>query len=229
LTFLVLAAFVENDVLISIVVSVVSCSGGCSGCGEEDLLVHCLDCKASFCSQCNITIHQPIKFKAHRRRAVEAREVVESLCHVHNEKLKIYCFSSSCQAPICILCTTIGTHKSHDFRPIQDVFVAEKQEFKVKLQQELALLSELEAVQREMAGDLDALSQKRVHAASVIRADYRDARKKLDEQEQQAVDALNAHVEERGAPLKAVLDGLHACSSGSVSKRNSKLLFASSL
>ena len=151
------------------------CIGGCSGCGEDTLLIHCIDCNSNFCSQCNITIHQPIKFKAHKRRTVVAKVVVESLCHVHNEKLKIYCFSSSCQKPICVLCTTIGSHKNHDFRSIQDVFVAEKQDFKNKLQEEAVLLSELEDIRKQKTNDFELLSQKQVYVASVIRTDYREA------------------------------------------------------
>ena len=204
-------------------------TGGCSGCGEQDLLVHCFDCKADFCSKCNITIHQPVKFKAHRRGAVEARELINNRCPIHREKLKVYCFSPSCCTPICVLCTTIGAHKTHDFRPIQDVFVAEKQEFKTKLQEEAGLLSELSTIYEQKSAAMDALNQSRSHVASTIRDDFREARCRLDFLEQAAIDGLNDYVNNRLEPLKSDVTRISECVKGSVSRRSSKLLFASSL
>lgn len=204
-------------------------AGGCSGCGEEGLLVHCYDCKANFCSICNITIHQPVKFKAHRRIAVMATEVVDTLCHVHAEKLKLYCFSESCRHPICILCSTIGTHKSHDHRPIHDVFVAEKEEFKAKLIEEASLIKTLGYVKQEKKRAVELIAYNMNACSDAIREDFLVAHRQLDELEQDAIDALNAHVKERVRPLKADITKISDCVAHSVSKKNSKLLFSSSL
>lgn len=107
--------------------------------------------------------------------------------------------------------------------------MAEKQEFKEKLQEEAGLLSELSAMHEQKRAAVDALNQSRVQAASAIEDDFREARRRLDILEQDALDALNVHVDKRLEPLKADVARISECVKGSVSRRSSKLLFASSL
>ncbi|XP_063069001.1 E3 ubiquitin-protein ligase TRIM35-like [Engraulis encrasicolus] len=60
------------------------------------------------------------------------QEGSEVLCHLHSEKLKLFCLED--KQPVCLVCRDSKTHSGHKFQPIDEAALDGKEELKTALQ-----------------------------------------------------------------------------------------------
>nr|XP_055035208.1 E3 ubiquitin-protein ligase TRIM39-like [Misgurnus anguillicaudatus] len=54
-----------------------------------------------------------------------------SVCHLHNEKLKLFCLDD--QQPVCLVCRDSRTHNNHKFCPVDEAVIDNKEKLKTAL------------------------------------------------------------------------------------------------
>ena len=94
----------------------------CDGCLEQKAICYCMECKKSFCPQCENQIHTIPAMKNHIRRPIEELAHLKKLCLHHNQCLSYFC--ASCDEAICQECQHLGPHntKYHTIISIQEAF-----------------------------------------------------------------------------------------------------------
>ena len=94
----------------------------CEGCLEQKAICYCVDCKKTFCQQCENQIHTIPAMRNHVRRPVEEMAHLKKLCLHHNQRLSYFC--SSCDECICQDCQQLGPHntKYHIIISIREAF-----------------------------------------------------------------------------------------------------------
>ena len=94
----------------------------CEGCQEQKAICYCIECKKSFCAQCDNQIHTIPAMKNHIRRPIQELSILKKLCLHHNQSLSYYCVS--CDEAICKECQQLGPHntKYHSIISIKEAF-----------------------------------------------------------------------------------------------------------
>ncbi|XP_018586702.2 zinc-binding protein A33-like [Scleropages formosus] len=85
-------------------------------------------------------------------RSQRAAAGSEVLCHLHNEKLKLFCLDD--QAPVCVVCQTSETHENHKLRPVQEAGKKYKEELRTTLnplQEKLEVFTKVKKTWEEIA------------------------------------------------------------------------------
>ncbi|KAI7796277.1 E3 ubiquitin-protein ligase TRIM39-like isoform X2 [Triplophysa rosa] len=83
----------------------------------------------------------------------ERSERSSSVCHLHNEKLKLFCLDD--QQPVCVVCQVSRTHNNHKFCPVDEAV----DENKEKLRSALKPLQEKLRIFEEFKQNLDKTAE----------------------------------------------------------------------
>ncbi|XP_029105018.1 zinc-binding protein A33-like [Scleropages formosus] len=113
----------------------------------------------------------------------------EVLCHLHKEKLKLFCLDD--QIPVCLICQTSKKHESHKFRPVQEVAREYKEDLRAKLKP-----------LQEKLHTFNVVKQTWGHAAEYIKSQTRDTERQIKEQFEQLHQFLKDEEEARIAELR---------------------------
>uniref|UniRef100_A0AAR2LD75 Tripartite motif-containing protein 35-like n=1 Tax=Pygocentrus nattereri TaxID=42514 RepID=A0AAR2LD75_PYGNA len=122
----------------------------------------------------------------------------EGLCVLHNEKLKLFCLDE--QQPVCVVCQTSKSHKSHDFCPVDEAVT----EFKDKLKSALEPLHENLRVLEEAKRDYDqtAAHIKAQHTERQIKEEFEKLHQFLRDEEAARIAALKEEEEQKSQMMR---------------------------
>eukprot|EP01080_Neovahlkampfia_damariscottae_P009973 gene9973-2292_t len=115
----------------------------CDACGEYECNIYCQICQEYQCKECAIQLHLPKKKKQHLDSFLSPlehqNENQQMHCTIHNEKLKLICFT--CDKLICFSCVIhgFGTHFNHE---TESIFEAQTEHFKENISKESFLLDQ---------------------------------------------------------------------------------------
>eukprot|EP00698_Gefionella_okellyi_P004223 TRINITY_DN13922_c0_g1_i1.p1 TRINITY_DN13922_c0_g1~~TRINITY_DN13922_c0_g1_i1.p1 ORF type:complete len:452 (+),score=89.76 TRINITY_DN13922_c0_g1_i1:75-1430(+) len=95
----------------------------CEICDSRQATLACLQCEGVLCETCSASSHRVGLFKRHQVSSISDTNKTR-FCKVHPaEKLTLYCVTD--KQVVCAHCMLVGSHVSHQCRPIRDAFVEE--------------------------------------------------------------------------------------------------------
>ncbi|KAM4741842.1 E3 ubiquitin-protein ligase TRIM35-like [Anableps anableps] len=135
----------------------------------------------------------------------------EDVCQLHSEKLKLFCLDH--QQPVCLICRDSKQHRSHVFRPINEV----AQDRREELRKSITPLQEKLKLFKQVREDLDLTAQ-HIHSQARltetrIRNRFRVLQQFLHDEEEARVAAVKEEEEQKSLKVKEkikVLDGVLA-------------------
>mmetsp|Transcript_9643 Transcript_9643/g.16683 ORF Transcript_9643/g.16683 Transcript_9643/m.16683 type:complete len:581 (-) Transcript_9643:172-1914(-) len=109
----------ENLVLRNVLQEIASGSRQCGCCSKSLAVKDCIECKASFCSDCLDSWHTGAAFRGHQTTAMGTCKMKKSkTCGKHGEEMKIFCMDD--QVLICSHCALFSAHKNHTCLPLSE-------------------------------------------------------------------------------------------------------------
>ncbi|XP_018586701.2 nuclear factor 7, brain-like [Scleropages formosus] len=129
-----------------------------------------------------------------QERSQGAAAGTDVLCHLHNEKLKLFCLDD--QVPVCLVCQTSETHKNHKLQPVQDIADEYKKELKDALnllQGKLEMFTEAKQICEEIA---DHIKIQEDHTESQIEAQLEKVHQFLKHVEESRITVLREEEKE---------------------------------
>ncbi|XP_062272385.1 nuclear factor 7, ovary-like [Scomber scombrus] len=130
----------------------------------------------------------------------------EPLCHLHSEKLKLFCLDH--QQPVCLVCQHSETHKKHRFTPINEAAKDHKEE----LQKSLKPVQEKVKAFKEMKGNCDQtvkhIKVQVRYTERQIKEQFKKLHKFLQEEEEARISALRKEEKQKSKVMTNKFEAL---------------------
>ncbi|KAF3704071.1 Nuclear factor 7, ovary [Channa argus] len=130
----------------------------------------------------------------------------EELCHLHCEKLKLFCLDH--EQPVCLICRDAKSHTDHRFRPISEAAQdnrGEVREILKPLQDKLKVLNEVNVKFSQTAEHIEVQYQ---HTERQIMEEFRRLHQFLQEEEEARIAALRKEEEQKSQVMTETLGAL---------------------
>uniref|UniRef100_A0A8D2ZQU7 Zinc-binding protein A33-like n=1 Tax=Scophthalmus maximus TaxID=52904 RepID=A0A8D2ZQU7_SCOMX len=176
-----------------------------------------LTCSHSFCKHCLQTWWRgkpaqecPVCKRRSSRseppRNLALKNLSESLCALHAEKLKLFCLDH--QQPVCLVCRDSRTHSSHRFRPVHEF----AQEYKKELENSLRPLQEkrklLEQVRANCEQTAEHVKVQARRTEGEMKRQFEKLHRFLREEEEARIGALREEEELKSRTMKEKTEAL---------------------
>ncbi|XP_063069965.1 E3 ubiquitin-protein ligase TRIM35-like [Engraulis encrasicolus] len=135
-----------------------------------------------------------------QERSQRASAGSEVLCHLHSEKLKLFCLED--KQPVCLVCRDSNKHRGHTFSPIDEAALDIKEEFKIKLgplKKKLKTFEEVKLICDQTATHIKTQVQ---HTEKQIKQEFEKLHQFLRDEEAVRVAALWEEEEQKSQMMK---------------------------
>ncbi|XP_048844666.1 zinc-binding protein A33-like [Brienomyrus brachyistius] len=133
-------------------------------------------------------------------RAQRSAAASEGHCHLHNEKLKLFCLDD--QTPVCLVCRDSKWHENHKLRPVQEVTPEYKEILRSSLkplQEKLQALKEVKQICNQTAEHMKTQAQ---NTERLIKGEFEKLHQFLKDEEAARISALKEEEEQKSHMMK---------------------------
>ncbi|KAL7859105.1 hypothetical protein SRHO_G00142520 [Serrasalmus rhombeus] len=131
----------------------------------------------------------------------------EGLCVLHNEKLKLFCLDD--QQPVCFVCQTSKSHKSHDFCPVDEAVTEFKDKLKSALEPLQKNLTVLEEAKRDYDQTAAHIKTQAQHTERQIKEEFEKLHQFLRDEEAARIAALKEEEEQKGQMMRRKIEEMN--------------------
>nr|XP_055037213.1 E3 ubiquitin-protein ligase TRIM39-like isoform X2 [Misgurnus anguillicaudatus] len=127
-----------------------------------------------------------------------------SVCHLHNEKLKLFCLDD--QQPVCLVCRDSRTHNNHKFCPVDEAVIDNKEKLKTALkplQEKLEMCLYIKKTFDETAEHIKIQGRR---TAAQIHGEFEKLHQLLHDEESVRITALREEEEQKSQMMKEKIE-----------------------
>ncbi|XP_041835935.1 E3 ubiquitin-protein ligase TRIM35-like [Melanotaenia boesemani] len=130
----------------------------------------------------------------------------EGLCHLHSEKLKLFCLDH--QQPVCLICRDSEKHTNHRIKPVDEA----AQQHRKELQETLEPLKKKLELQKEVQKKFDQTAEhikvQDRHTERQIKEQFKKLHQFLAEEEEARLAALKEEEEQKSGMMEEKMEAL---------------------
>uniref|UniRef100_A0A3Q3KEQ3 Uncharacterized protein n=1 Tax=Monopterus albus TaxID=43700 RepID=A0A3Q3KEQ3_MONAL len=130
----------------------------------------------------------------------------ETLCHLHSEKLKLFCLDH--QQPVCIICRDAKIHVDHKFRPINEAVQDHREELEKSLKPLQEKLNAFNEVKINFNQTAEHIKVQTRHTERQIREQFKKLHRFLQEEEKARINALREEEEQKSQMMTEKMEAL---------------------
>ncbi|XP_056586963.1 E3 ubiquitin-protein ligase TRIM39-like [Triplophysa dalaica] len=137
----------------------------------------------------------------------ERSERSSSVCHLHNEKLKLFCLDD--QQPVCVVCRDSRTHNNHKFCPVDEAVIENKEKLRSalkRLKEKLRILEEFKQNLDQTAGHIKIQSRR---TETQIHEEFEELHQLLHDEESARIRALREEEEQKSQMMKEKIEKIN--------------------
>ncbi|MEQ2171474.1 hypothetical protein GOODEAATRI_011040 [Goodea atripinnis] len=165
----------------------------------------CKEISSSSEPPCNLALKNLCEtFLLERGQKVPAES--EDLCHVHHEKLKLFCLDH--QKPVCLVCRDSKAHSNHSFRPIDETVCQHREElngYLMLLKEKLHLFNEVKE-NFDQTGEYMKVQAKRTEKQ--IKDQFKKLHQFLQEEKEARISVLRKEERQKRTVLNQKIEAL---------------------
>ncbi|XP_041835926.1 nuclear factor 7, ovary-like isoform X1 [Melanotaenia boesemani] len=130
----------------------------------------------------------------------------EGLCHLHSEKLKLFCLDH--QQPVCLICRDSEKHTNHRIRPIDEAAQQHRKELQETLEPLKKKLELQKNVQKMFDQTAEHIKVQARHTERQIKEQFKKLHQFLAEEEEARLAALKEEEEQKSGMMKEKMEAL---------------------
>ncbi|KAA0719684.1 E3 ubiquitin-protein ligase TRIM39 [Triplophysa tibetana] len=137
----------------------------------------------------------------------ERSERSSSVCHLHNEKLKLFCLDD--QQPVCVVCRDSRTHNNHKFCPVDEAVDENKEKLRralKPLQEKLRIFEKLKQNCDKTAEHIKIQSRR---TETQIHKEFEELHQLLHDEESARIRALREEEEQKSQMMKEKIEKIN--------------------
>ncbi|XP_056586499.1 E3 ubiquitin-protein ligase TRIM35-like isoform X3 [Triplophysa dalaica] len=137
----------------------------------------------------------------------ERSERSSSVCHLHNEKLKLFCLDD--QQPVCVVCRDSRTHNNHKFCPVDEAVDENKEKLRSALkplQEKLRIFEKLKQNCDKTAEHIKIQSRR---TETQIHKEFEELHHLLHDEESARIRALREEEEQKSQMMKEKIEKIN--------------------
>ncbi|XP_056587087.1 E3 ubiquitin-protein ligase TRIM39-like [Triplophysa dalaica] len=130
-----------------------------------------------------------------------------SVCHLHNEKLKLFCLDD--QQPVCVVCRDSRTHNNHKFCPVDEAVDEKKENLRSALkplQEKLRIFEEFKQNWDKTAEHIKIQSRR---TETQIHEEFEELHQLLHDEESARIRALREEEEQKSQMMKEKIEKIN--------------------
>ncbi|XP_041835933.1 E3 ubiquitin-protein ligase TRIM35-like [Melanotaenia boesemani] len=130
----------------------------------------------------------------------------EGLCHLHSEKLKLFCLDH--QQPVCLICRDSEKHTNHRIRPIDEAARQHRKELQETLESLKKKLELQKDVQKKFDQTAEHIKVQARHTERQIKEQFKKLHQFLAKEEEARLAALREEEEQKSGMMKKKMEAL---------------------
>ncbi|XP_056587637.1 E3 ubiquitin-protein ligase TRIM39-like [Triplophysa dalaica] len=130
-----------------------------------------------------------------------------SVCHLHNEKLKLFCLDD--QQPVCVVCRDSRTHNKHKFCPVDEAVDENKEKLRIALkplQEKLRIFTRFKQNCDKTADHIKIQSRR---TETQIHEEFEELHQLLHDEESARIRALREEDEQKSQMMKEKIEKIN--------------------
>ncbi|XP_077089699.1 E3 ubiquitin-protein ligase TRIM17-like isoform X3 [Siphateles boraxobius] len=163
----------------------------------------CRKTSSNDCPPVNLALKNLCESFQHERGQKSSSEG-ETVCSVHNEKLKLFCLDD--QQPVCLVCRDSRKHTNHRFCPVDEAIADKKEILKASLE---SLQEELRISVNREQNLCKTAEEIKFHAQCIetqIKEEFEELHQFLHDEEASRITALREEEEKRSQMMKKKIE-----------------------
>ncbi|XP_073727676.1 E3 ubiquitin-protein ligase TRIM39-like isoform X1 [Misgurnus anguillicaudatus] len=127
-----------------------------------------------------------------------------SVCHLHNEKLKLFCLDD--QQPVCLVCRDSRTHNNHKFCPVNEAVIDNKEKLKTELKPLQEKLRIFEKNKQNLDETAEHIKIQAERTEKQIHEEFEKLHQLLHDEESVRITALREEEEQKSQMMKEKIE-----------------------
>ncbi|XP_073727674.1 E3 ubiquitin-protein ligase TRIM39-like isoform X1 [Misgurnus anguillicaudatus] len=127
-----------------------------------------------------------------------------SVCHLHNEKLKLFCLDD--QQPVCLVCRDSRTHNNHKFCPVDEAVIDNKEKLKTALRPLQEKLRIFEEFKQNLDQTAEHIKIQAERTEKQIHEEFEKLHQLLHDEESVRITALREEEEQKSQMMKEKIE-----------------------
>ncbi|XP_065099751.1 E3 ubiquitin-protein ligase TRIM39-like [Paramisgurnus dabryanus] len=127
-----------------------------------------------------------------------------SVCHLHNEKLKLFCLDD--QQPVCLVCRDSRTHNNHKFCPVDEAVIDNKEKLKTALKPLQEKLRIFEKNKQKLDKTAEHIKIQAERTEKQIHEEFEKLHQLLHDEESVRITALREEEEQKSQMMKEKIE-----------------------
>ncbi|XP_055037215.2 E3 ubiquitin-protein ligase TRIM39-like [Misgurnus anguillicaudatus] len=127
-----------------------------------------------------------------------------SVCHLHNEKLKLFCLDD--QQPVCLVCRDSRTHNNHKFCPVNEAVIDNKEKLKTELKPLQEKLRIFEKNKQKLDKTAEHIKIQAERTEKQIHEEFEKLHQLLHDEESVRITALREEEEQKSQMMKEKIE-----------------------
>nr|XP_055037215.1 E3 ubiquitin-protein ligase TRIM39-like [Misgurnus anguillicaudatus] len=127
-----------------------------------------------------------------------------SVCHLHNEKLKLFCLDD--QQPVCLVCRDSRTHNNHKFCPVNEAVIDNKEKLKTELKPLQEKLRIFEKNKQNLDKTAEHIKIQAERTEKQIHEEFEKLHQLLHDEESVRITALREEEEQKSQMMKEKIE-----------------------
>nr|XP_055035206.1 E3 ubiquitin-protein ligase TRIM39-like [Misgurnus anguillicaudatus] len=127
-----------------------------------------------------------------------------SVCHLHNEKLKLFCLDD--QQPVCLVCRDSRTHNNHKFCPVDEAVIDNKEKLKTELKPLQEKLEIFEEFKQNLDRTAEHIKIQAERTEKQIHEEFEKLHQLLHDEESVRITALREEEEQKSQMMKEKIE-----------------------
>lgn len=137
---------------------------------------------------------------------IERQRNRESVCQVHNEKLKLFCLDH--QEPVCVVCLLSDAHAGHNVRPVEEVASQHKKQLEGLLKPLKEKLKNLEEVKENLCQTAEHIRFQAQQTEKFLREQFEKLQTFIRKEEETRIKALREEEKKKNQAMKEKIETL---------------------
>ncbi|XP_056587638.1 E3 ubiquitin-protein ligase TRIM39-like [Triplophysa dalaica] len=137
----------------------------------------------------------------------ERSERSPSVCHLHNEKLKLFCLDD--QQPVCVVCRDSRTHNNHKFCPVDEAVGENKEKLRSALKPLQEKLRIFEKFEENLYLTADHIKIQSRRTETQIHEEFEELHQLLHDEESARIRALREEEEQKSQMMKEKIEKIN--------------------
>nr|XP_055037207.1 E3 ubiquitin-protein ligase TRIM39-like isoform X2 [Misgurnus anguillicaudatus] len=127
-----------------------------------------------------------------------------SVCHLHDEKLKLFCLDD--QQPVCLVCRDSRTHNNHKFCPVDEAVIDNKEKLKTELKSLQEKLTIFEESKKTLDKTAEHIKIQAERTEKQIHEEFEKLHQLLHDEESVRITALREEEEQKSQMMKEKIE-----------------------